>query len=66
MLHVVKDLERMKINAKDGNVGYVYDFYFDDLTWTARYLVADTGNWLIGRRVLLSPQAVQNPHVVEK
>ena len=28
MLHVVKDLERMKINAKDGNVGYVYDFYF--------------------------------------
>ena len=34
------------------------DFYFDDKSWTIRYLVADTGNWLLGRKVLLSPIAV--------
>jgi hypothetical protein len=33
----------------------VKDFYFDDKTWAIRYLVADTGNWLTGRQVLLSP-----------
>ena len=33
------------------------DFYFDDQNWTVRYLVADTGLWLAGREVLISPHA---------
>ncbi|MBL1213326.1 MAG: PRC-barrel domain containing protein [Ignavibacteriae bacterium] len=66
MLHVVKDLERLKIDAIDGDIGYVYDFYFDDVTWTTRYLVADTGKWLTGRRVLLSPNSVEKPDFKEK
>jgi hypothetical protein len=28
------------------------------LNWAVRYLVADTGNWLIGRQVLISPYAL--------
>jgi hypothetical protein len=32
--------------------------YFDDETWTVRYLVVDTGGWLTGRQVLISPVAV--------
>jgi hypothetical protein len=35
----------------------VKDFYFDDKIWVIRYLVADTGPWLTGRLVLLSPHA---------
>lgn len=31
------------------------EFYFDDKHWTIRYLVADTGNWLTGNKVLISP-----------
>jgi hypothetical protein len=31
----------------------VEGFYFDDLSWTIRYLVVDTREWLSGRRVLL-------------
>jgi hypothetical protein len=31
---------------------------FDDETWTVRYMVADTGSWLTGRLVLLSPQSL--------
>jgi hypothetical protein len=35
----------------------VKDFYFDDESWVVRYLVADTGSWLMGRLVLLTPHA---------
>jgi hypothetical protein len=66
MLHVIKDLERLKINAKDGDIGFVYDFYFDDESWTTRYLVADTGNWLTGRKILLSPHAIDKPDFENK
>jgi hypothetical protein len=51
-----KDLKRNTIVATDGEIGKVEDFYFDDRSWTMRYLVADTGNWLLGRKVLISPR----------
>lgn len=43
--------------ATDGSIGHVHDFYFDDRSWAIRYLVADTGTWLAGRQVLLTPHA---------
>jgi len=46
-----------KLRASDGVIGHVRDFYFDDKSWNIRYLVADTGHWLAGRLVLISPQA---------
>jgi hypothetical protein len=55
MLHNLTDLKGLTIKAKDGEIGAVDDFYFDDDHWTIRYLVVDTGNWLPGRRVLISP-----------
>ena len=61
MLHEAKQLERFKINANDGDIGYVYDFYFDDLKWIIRYMVVDTGHWLTGRRVLISPLSIGKP-----
>lgn len=45
--------------ATDGELGAVRDFYFDDEKWTIRYVVAETGTWLAGRRVLISPIAVR-------
>ena len=53
----IKNLKGNAIVATDGEIGKVDDFYFDDKSWTIRYLVADTGNWLLGRKVLLSPIA---------
>jgi hypothetical protein len=50
------------ILAKDGKVGKVDDFLFDDTTWTIRYVVVDTGHWLPGRKVLLSPAAVEQSY----
>ena len=47
-----------KLHSLDGEIGKVKEFYFDDHHWTVRYLVADTGNWLTGRQVLISPYAL--------
>jgi len=57
MLQNTKDLYGHKLAALDGEIGHVKDFYFDDQSWVIRYLVADTGSWLTGRLVLLSPHA---------
>ncbi len=46
-----------KLTAIDGDIGHVGDFYFDDKTWAVRYVIAETGTWLTGRSVLLSPYA---------
>ena len=59
MLRRAKELRHFKLGARDGEVGKVKDFYFDDASWTVRYLVADTGTWLTGRQVLISPRAVK-------
>lgn len=57
-----KSLRNFTIGATDGEIGKVKDFYFDDHTWTIRYLVVETGNWLSGRKVLISPQALLTPN----
>jgi sporulation protein YlmC with PRC-barrel domain len=57
MLQEINELFGDKLAATDGDIGRVQDFYFDDKSWTIRYLVADTGTWLTGRLVLISPRA---------
>ncbi len=58
MLIKAKTLTGYKLNSFDGEIGKVKEFYFDDQHWAIRYLVADTGNWLTGRQVLVSPYAL--------
>ncbi len=41
------------IMAKDGELGKVAEFYFDDKNWLVRYLVVETGNWFFNKKVLL-------------
>ena len=58
MLNKAKTLKGYKLESLDGEIGKVDEFYFDDRHWAVRYLVADTGNWLTGRQVLISPYAL--------
>jgi len=58
MLRNVTQLYGHKLGALDGDIGHIKDFYFDDQTWVIRYLVVNTGSWLSGREVLLSPHAL--------
>ncbi len=59
MLQSLNDLLQFAIHAADGEIGTIEDAYFDDAHWRIRYLVVLAGSWLSGRRVLISPAAVQ-------
>jgi uncharacterized protein YrrD len=63
MMRSLKNLIGYKIlSIKDGGkLGMIKDFYFDDISWTIRYLIADTGSWLSDRRVLISPHSFGQP-----
>lgn len=58
MLQSLKKLNEENLGASDGEIGRVKDFYFDDISWVVRYLVADTATWLESRQVLLSPHVI--------
>ena len=57
-LRNAKELHGFTIRATDGEIGTVDQLYFDDETWAIRYLIVDTGGWLGGRLVLISPISV--------
>jgi uncharacterized protein YrrD len=48
------------IEAGDGEIGTVHDFIVDERSWQIHYLVIDTGKWLPGRKVLLSPRWIDS------
>jgi len=58
MLYRLEKLIGMSIAATDGTLGEIKDVYFDDRRWALRYLVVETGDWLRGRKVLISPISV--------
>lgn len=59
MLRNAKTLEKYELKARDGTIGHVKDFFFDDRHWTTRYLIVDTGTWLNARNVLVSPHSIE-------
>jgi sporulation protein YlmC with PRC-barrel domain len=61
MLNSISHLSGAKVTASDGDIGHVKEAFFDDRSWTVRYLVVDAGTWLTGREVLISPYAVKQP-----
>ncbi len=66
MLRSFKDLENYAIGATDGPIGHVKDLYFDDEAWVIRYLVVDTGAWLLSRQVLITPMSIHHPDWAER
>lgn len=65
-LREARKLEGYALHARDGTIGEVKDFYFDDQHWHIRYLVVWTGSWLKGRKVLISPEVVHAPDADQK
>ena len=54
MLRRASELTGYTLGARDGEIGTVGDFYFDDQSWTVQYLVAHTGSWLSDRLVAIA------------
>ncbi len=66
MLRSTKKLTDYVLHATDGELGRCKDFLFDDGQWVVRYMVADTGKWIPGRAVLISPMALREPEWKER
>jgi PRC-barrel domain len=58
MFTTTKDLKGLVIRGTDGELGTVDQLYFDDQNWAIRYFTVETGGWLGGRQVLISPMSV--------
>jgi uncharacterized protein YrrD len=66
MLRSIKDLTGFTIGATDGDIGTVRECYFDDVSFTVRFVVVDTGGLLSEKKVLLSPVAFRGMDWKEK
>ena len=60
-LRSAREVTGYDIEATDGPIGSIKELILDDEGyqhgwWEFRYLVVDTGNWLPGRKVLISPK----------
>lgn len=60
MLQAVRKFIKMKVRGTDGICGHIQDIYFDEEKWTLRYFLLDTGGWLPGKLVLISPLAIDD------
>ena len=60
MLKEIKQLYGWTIHGLDGELGSIEEMLFDDEHWTIRYLIVNTGSWLLGRQVLLSPLSFES------
>jgi sporulation protein YlmC with PRC-barrel domain len=54
-LRSARDVEGCHVATTDGEIGRVEDFFIDDHDWAIQLLGIDTGNWLPGRKVVISP-----------
>jgi sporulation protein YlmC with PRC-barrel domain len=60
MVYRLQQLIGLHIKASDGTIGKIKDVYFDDRSWTIRYLVIEPGAFFAVGQVLISPIAVSS------
>lgn len=57
-MYTASSIKGSAIEARDGAIGTVKDFLFQDNSWAVRWIVVDAGTWLSSRQVLLLPSQV--------
>ena len=65
-LRSMNEVTGYHVRGRDGEIGHIQDFIWDDRTWAIRYLVIDTSNWWTGRHVLVAPRWIDNVSWAEK
>src|SRR5664279_1026491 len=55
-LRSTNELRGYHIQGSDDAIGHVEDFIVDDETWEVLYLVVNTSNWWLGKKVLIAPR----------
>ena len=57
-LRSAKEVMGYHIQALDGEIGHVRDFFVQEDCWCIRYVLVNTRNWLPGRDVLIAQAAL--------
>lgn len=57
-LRSMREVITYQVQAVDGELGNMDDLIMEDSTWYIRYLVANTGSWLSGQKLLVSTRWV--------
>lgn len=55
-LIMANSLHGFAVEAEDGEIGHIDDFYLDERTWNIAHVAVDVSSWLKERKVLLSPE----------
>ena len=55
-LRSAREVQGYHVAALDGEIGHLEDLFIDDRGWAIQLLGVDTGNWLPGRKVVISPR----------
>ena len=58
-LRGTEEIKGFHVEASDGEIGHVDDFFIGEESWRIRYLLVDTSNWIGGRSVLVSTDVVE-------
>jgi sporulation protein YlmC with PRC-barrel domain len=66
MLYRVSDLQGYTIHATNGDIGTLRTLYFDEEEWGVANFVIDTGKWITGKHVLVSPEVLGQPDMNRK
>ena len=59
-LRSCKEVISYHIHASDGDIGHVESLLIDEKTWAIRYMVVNTSNWWVGRKVLIAPLWIED------
>lgn len=54
-----------RIQASDGDIGYLEDLIVNDETWDILYMVVDTREWMPGEKTLISPRWIEDASWLE-
>ena len=65
-LRSCREVAGYHLRGTDGELGHADDFLVDDSDWAIRYLVVDTSNWWVGRKVLIAPEWVDSIDWLER
>jgi uncharacterized protein YrrD len=65
-LDSVKETTGYHIHARNGEIGHIDDFLIGHDNWRIKYLLVDTSNWLGGRSVIVSSDALERMDKTDK
>ncbi len=60
MIHLLSKIRSFVVDAADGEVGMIRDFYFGVNDWRIRFILVDTNGWLRHRPVFIPPDSVRS------